>query len=206
MKTRGNFEYSSEWYTACYGTKWLPDTNSVEDLRALHAHHFKKADPRNDPWFDGLRLSGHSLELGFNSGKSCHWLARRYPELTFDLVDWNESLRKLVPWLREIVPAIKDVHFADVLTMPLEAGSYQNIFSFDFFEHVRAKEYLQILKRCRHALAVGGRLFVFFGQSKQGPHINLRPLGVIEKDLSKCFDKVIRRRGDRGTMFVATKQ
>lgn len=205
MLKRRRFEYSAAWYTSSYGTRWLPETNSVGDLRQLHTHHFKKTDPRNDPWFKGLELLGHSLEMGFNSGKSCHWLTRRYPAITIDLVDWNESLRKLVPWLREIVPAIREVYFGDMLTVPLESETYRNIFSFDFFEHVQSDAYYQILKRCRMALVPGGELFVFFGQSRQGPHINVKPLPKIRNDLEGCFDKVILRKGDHGTMFIARK-
>lgn len=200
------FRYSAAWYETY--VPWLAKLQSTADLRALLKHHFIKCDYRNDPWFQDIDVAGHSLELGFNSGKTCTWMARKYPGLTFDLVDWNKALVKLVPWLREIVPAIRDVHFGDVgeVLQRLEPQTYQNVFSFDFFEHIPYDLYVATIQRVRELLVPGGRLFVYFGETNQSEHVNLLPQKQIQATLSDCFTvrSLLTDKGKK-RMFIAER-
>lgn len=192
------FSYTKEWYGGEYIAPWIGRVTSVDTLRVEYARQ-EKYRVRLVKWFEGQKLYGPSMELGFNDGKSVFWLSAMFPTLMFDLLDWNESLKKIEPFIREISP-VRHVFYGDVLDLPMREA-YENIFSLDFFEHVPLPTYLETVELCEAMLVPGGRLWVFFGESPMKEHINLRRLVDIHEDLSTIFPEVTETNG----LFCATK-
>lgn len=192
------FEYSKEWYGGEYIEPWIGRVTSVEALKAEYVRQ-ERYRVRLANWFEGQELSGLSLELGFNDGKSVHWLSGMFPELEFDLLDWNESLKTIEPFIREISP-VRNVFYGDVLDVHM-ADEYENIFSLDFFEHLPLEVYFDALGVCDAMLVPGGRLWVYLAGHRGLGHVNLRRDQDTANDLRAVFGDIT----ERDKMFCATK-
>lgn len=198
------FRYTPEWYAGPYVESWVAQASTVEGLAALHEQQgrYKR---RLEEWFEWIQMSGRVLELGFNDGKSVHWLCQMKPEIeSIDLLDWSPILEQVLPALELLVPKISTVLPIDILDLEAE-NEYDHVLALDFFEHLPSAVYSQALPIVARALKPRGRIYVYFGTTKQPEHVNRRELGAIECDLSGHFEEISAREADGHTMFVARK-
>lgn len=174
------FEYTPDWY-GDEVQQWITKIKSAEQLAAhFNKEKIQRNKPRFETWFEDIELSGSLLELGFNAGKSITWLAERFPALNhIDGFDWNPSVQRLIPFIKENVPAVNKLWRAqcDVISAP--DNFYDNVSSLDFFEHLTTGHFVSCLQECRRVLKSNGTMVVYIGESEANPeHINCMKIEV----------------------------
>jgi len=191
-----DFEYTPEWYAD--SVEWLSGVHSGDDLR----EHFERPPThpeyaeRWERWFEGAEIRGRVLELGFNSGATIYRLCKMFPGVTVDGIDWNEKLRVLEPWLREIAPGLGELWFGDCNTVDRPDCYYDCVTSINFYEHLPVEAYYASITMCYRLLVPGGYMFVYLGKPKQPAHINLRSDSRVCHDmLARGFEFVRKQRG-----------
>lgn len=198
------FAYTPTWYSGPYVEGWIKKAATPEGLAEIHEQQ-ERYRIRLEKWFKGIAMPGRVLELGFNDGKSVHWLSGMKPEIErFDLLDWSPVLRRVLPSLEVLVPKIWAVLPIDVLELKAK-DEYDHVLSLDFFEHLPPDVYKQALPIIARALRTGGFIYVYFGTTPQPEHVNLRKPKEIKSDLGQHFEDVHARDADGHTMFVGRK-
>lgn len=181
----------AKWYEENY-TPWMERVNSKKDLFTFHDNRNARYRRRHDHWFSGVKLEGVGLELGFNNGKTLRWLDEKY-SIEMHGIDFNPSLKKIIPYLREI-KAVSKLSIVDVLKYrPKEKYSF--IICLDFIEHLYRDDYLKMLPKVKGWLKDGGRIYVFGGYAKQVEHVNVSDIQHIEDDFIKAGFKAAGRVG-----------
>ena len=173
-----DFNYTPQWY-ADESVPWLPAIETADDL----LYHY--TDPtilpfiaNNKRWEEAFEnypdLEGRLLELGFNSGLTVHRMAKKYPLLYVDGIDFNPALKKIVPFIKDFLPNIQDIWLGDTQMTGKPDDYYDFITSFDYFEHLPALVYAATLWESRRVLKSGGLMWVYFGKPDNPEHINRR--------------------------------
>jgi hypothetical protein len=192
-----DFEYSKEWYGSRITDDWLLQGGNRLTGEGLKQWYDGKNNDRYRQrfaeWFKGIEIEGRGLELGFQCGKTAHWIKSKYPDLVLDILDWNEELKKIVEPIREI-SAVNEIFFQDCQDIQKDDGFYDNVFSLDFYEHLTEDIYFNSIKEVHRLLPDGGKFFVFLGHTKHPAHINVRPVPTIVRDIaSRGFKHVGQR-------------
>jgi len=195
----GNFEYTPEWYATDSVALWLPEMNSAEEL----LYHY--TDPTIEPFIrNGIRfdnefqhfdhLSGRLLELGFNSGLTVYRLAKRYPKLIVDGIDFNPALEKVMSFIEGFLPNIGDIWLGDTQNIKKTDEHYDFITSIDYFEHLPRLVYYKTLRECKRVLKPGGIIWVYFGKPPNEEHINRRDDAYVIDDFERLGFRLVSRR------------
>ena len=193
------FNYTPEWYATDSVALWLPEINSAEEL----LYHY--TDPTIEPFIrNGIRfdeefkhyehLSGHLLELGFNSGLTAHRLAKRYPDLLVDGIDFNPALEKIIPFIKGFLPNIGDIWLGDTQSINKPDNHYHYITSIDYFEHLPRLVYYKTLRECKRVLKPGGIIWVYFGKPPNEEHINRRDDVSVIDDFERLGFSLVNQR------------
>lgn len=206
MGYREQFEYSGEWYGDSYVEDWLPAINSSEDLLKNY-HRQANYFQRTQEWFTDVPIKGDVLELGHNDGKTIWWLSNNTPAITnIDCIDFNESLKKLEGPLRELIPTIRDVWYADCRNIKKPDNSYDCITSLDFYEHLPNDIYQDSISECFRLLKEGGLICVYLGKGTgihHPEHINVIPDEKVIGDMcAKGFTYAGSRGRDKMLLFT----
>lgn len=110
--------------------------------------------------FEGLRLStaSRALEIGCNDGRYLNWLSAEVGCRGVG-VDLSRSAIERAARAR---PADRtEFHVADADALPLSSGSMDAIISFDVFEHLGHRTFVQVMHECARVLRAGGRMAVY---------------------------------------------
>lgn len=187
-----------KWYEKNY-TPWIDNLNSTKEVMAFQDTLNPKYKQRFDYWFSFLELEGHTLELGFNSGKTLRWLSEKYDNIEITGIDFNPRLMKIIPHLMDISPKIKTLFIADINRMPINVYGFDHITCLDFVEHLYFVDYLEAIKNIRMLLQNGGRCYVFAGHGKLPEHVNILSVEEIRKDFMYVGLKFVQRINHPGT-------
>ncbi len=185
-----DFEYTKEWYGSLITDDWMQqggDRTTVAGLIEWYDSNVQYKG-RFDRWFKTISMAGKCLELGFQCGKTAYWMKEKWPEITLDILDWNEELGTLGEVIKEAAN-INEVFLQDCQKIDKEDGYYDNIFSLDFYEHLPEEAYFNSMEEVHRLLGPEGRFFVFMGKGRHhASHINVRALTTIVNDVeSKGF-------------------
>lgn len=197
ITVQGGFRYTAEWYGTRIDEKWMSmggDRSTPEGLKQWYdSGHNSGYRERLKRWFAPLDLKGRGLELGFQCGKTVNWLCGIYPDITFDILDWNEKLKVLEEPIRK-VSRIRGFYIQDCRSIAQPDGYYDFITSLDFYEHLTEDVYFESIEECFRLLRPGGMFFVYLGHSNHPAHINVRPISVQVSDVkSKGFELIGQR-------------
>ena len=108
-------------------------------------------------------------------------------------IDFNPTLKKIIPYIRQI-KAVSKLKIIDVLEYkPKE--KYNFIICLDFIEHLYRNDYLKMLPRVKRWLKEGGKIYVFGGYAKEVEHVNISTIKHIEDDFIKAGFKAVGRVG-----------
>ena len=157
----------------------MPGIKTADDL----LYHY--TDPKILPFVaNGIRhnnafarhpdLGGRCLELGFNSGLTVWRLAKKYPDLVVDGIDFNPAIERLIPFIKGFLPNVGDLWLCDSSKIDRPDGHYDCITSLDYFEHLPLFIYVDTLLECARLLKPGGLIWVYFGRPEAVEHINRR--------------------------------
>jgi SAM-dependent methyltransferase len=109
------------------------------------------------PWaLQGVRLSGHALEIGSGSGAMAAQLLRRFPDLRLTATDYDERMvsraqRTLAPF-----GARAQVERVDAAALPYADGAFDVVLSFAMLHHVGDWE--RALAEAVRVIRPGGQL------------------------------------------------
>lgn len=163
----------------------IKSINSIEDLKERWWNHKfhgipvleRRRHKMSGPYKNIDRLEGHGLELGFAMGTSVAVLLERYPNITLDLLDFNDDLRKIGLILQKYSPRIKQLYWGNSARMDFSDSKYDFVNSQSFFEHLTEDVYWDTLSEIKRVVKPNGFLFVYVDQTG-GPgnpeHIRVR--------------------------------
>lgn len=109
------------------------------------------------PWaLQGLRPSGHALEIGAGSGAMAAEILSLFPDFQMTVTDYDEQMLEPARELLKPVGARAGVRAADAIALPFEDESFDSVFSFIMLHHVIKWE-VALEEACR-VLKPGGWL------------------------------------------------
>lgn len=191
-----------KWYKLNYDPGWYENCDSCEYLLDFYRRR-KRYEVRLRRQFEGIELSGLGLDLGFATGKALFWLQNLYPKVQFDALDFNPSVLKVIPYLQEVVPAIREFLVCDCTRIERPDDSYDFVTSLDFYEHLPEETYFLSLREVLRLLKPEGRLFLYIGKTKLPEHINLRSNEQVISDCGKRGFEFVRNSRD---LLIFTKR
>lgn len=178
-------DYSAEWYEKNYHpkAKWYGDMDTASKLINWYHNKFRAHLQRFRVWFQGVNLNqGELLELGFNTGKTAYYMAKTYPNLIIDGIDFSREVKHIGDLLVTMMPQIRSMQIADVSAIPFHANSYNFVTALDLFEHLPEGIYQKTIDEINRVLRPNGLVFVYTGQEVQEEHIHIIPAEKVVVD------------------------
>ena len=176
-------EFSLDDYrNEAFHNEVLARINSYDDLRAnwfevKHGGNFvldRRKDKLRKAYPDGAIVTGHGLELGFGLGTSTQVLFDWYPDVTLDLIDFNENNLKIGHILKKQYPKrVRELFIGNTNSIPVPDNCYDFVNSSSFFEHLTEEDYRSTLKELYRTLKPGGRVYVYVDQIAENQHIRI---------------------------------
>jgi len=133
---------------------------------------------------EGDVVEGHGLELGFGMGTATFALLDRFPNITLDGIDFQQTFAKIIPYFTDLYgDKIGEYWIGDMQSTEKPDNYYDFINSQSIWEHLTEEVYWNTLKECYRILKPGGKIYVYVDQGPGPEHIRVVPPFVTRQEM-----------------------